>query len=63
MKNIGEVLTKARKTTLVKKAQKGKDMGAPGKNFDKIAASSGGGDKGKRIAGAMFWRKAKQGTL
>mgnify|MGYP003346196414 CR=1 FL=1 len=37
-----------------KKARAGKDIGKPGKNFAKIAAKSGGGEKGKRIAGAVL---------
>ena len=37
-----------------KKAAAGKDIGKPGKNFSKIAAKSGGGEKGKRIAGAVL---------
>ena len=37
-----------------KKAAAGKDIGKPGKNFAKIAAKSGGGEKGKRIAGAVL---------
>ncbi len=37
-----------------KKAAAGKDIGKPGKNFDKIVKSSGGGEKGKRIAGAVL---------
>ena len=37
-----------------KKAAAGKDIGKPGKNFAKIAKSSGGGEKGKRIAGAVL---------
>ena len=36
------------------KARAGKDIGKPGKNFAKIAKSSGGGEKGKRIAGAVL---------
>ena len=31
-----------------------KDLGKPGKNFDKIARKSGGGEKGARIAGAIL---------
>lgn len=27
--------------------------------FAKIAAKSGGGEKGKRIAGAVFWKMAR----
>ena len=37
-----------------KAARAGKDIGKPGKNFAKIAAKSGGGEKGKRIAGAVL---------
>lgn len=44
----------ARKTYSAKAAAKGKDLGKPGKNFAKIAKSSGGGEKGKRIAGAVL---------
>lgn len=37
-----------------KDAAAGKDIGKPGKNFDKIAAKAGGGEKGKKIAGAIL---------
>ena len=37
-----------------KKAAAGKDIGKPGKNFAKIAKSSGGGEKGQKIAGAVL---------
>lgn len=37
-----------------KKARAGKDIGKPGKNFAKIAASAGGGAKGRRVAGAVL---------
>jgi len=37
-----------------KKARAGKDIGKPGKNFAKIEKSAGGGEKGKRIAGAVL---------
>ena len=37
-----------------KAARAGKDIGKPGKNFAKIAKSSGGGEKGQRIAGAVL---------
>jgi hypothetical protein len=50
-----------------KKARSGADMGAKGKNFDKIAASAGAkyGSKaaGERVAGAIFQRKRRAGTL
>jgi len=44
----------ARKTYSAKAAAKGKDLGKPGKNFNKIARKAGGGAKGKRIAGAIL---------
>ncbi len=37
-----------------KRAAAGKDIGKPGKNFSKIAKKAGGGEKGKRIAGAIL---------
>jgi hypothetical protein len=37
-----------------KAARAGKDIGKPGKMFSKIAAKSGGGEKGERIAGAIL---------
>lgn len=37
-----------------KAAAAGKDIGKPGKNFAKIAAKSGGGAKGARVAGAIL---------
>lgn len=43
-----------RKSYSAKKAAAGKDIGMPGKNFDKIAAKAGGGEKGNRIAGAVL---------
>jgi hypothetical protein len=51
------------KSTAVKKAKAGTDMGKPGKNFKKIAAKAGGGEKGKKIAGAIFWKMRKAGKL
>ena len=42
-----------------KKAAAGKDIGKPGKNFEKIAKKSGGGEKGKRIAGAVLAKLRK----
>lgn len=48
-----------------KRAAAGKDIGKPGKNFAKIVKSSGGGDKGKRIAGAILakLRGLKEGDM
>ena len=37
-----------------KAGRAGKDLGKPGKMFSKIAAKSGGGEKGERIAGAIL---------
>lgn len=44
-----------------KKAAAGKDIGKPGKNFEKIAKKSGGGEKGKRIAGAVLAKLRAKG--
>jgi hypothetical protein len=55
------------KSQAAKKAVKGADMGAPGKNFSRIAAEAGAKygspEAGKRVAGAIFQRKRKAGTL
>jgi len=51
------------KSAAAKKARSGADMGKPGKNFSKIAAKAGGGEKGNRIAGAIFQKKRRAGTL
>jgi hypothetical protein len=37
-----------------KDAAAGKDIGKPGKMFGKIASKSGGGEKGKKIAGSIL---------
>jgi hypothetical protein len=49
-----EVAERATGDYSAKKAAAGKDLGKPGKNFAKIAKSSGGGEKGQRIAGAVL---------
>lgn len=54
-------LTKKQKSSVAKKASAGKDIGKKGKNFAKIAASAGGGEKGKRIAAAAMWKNIKRG--
>ena len=46
------------KSALVKKATAGKDIGKPGKSFDKVAKAAGGGEKGKKIAAAAMWKNA-----
>lgn len=50
----GEGMSESDEDYSAKKARAGKDIGKPGKNFAKIAKSSGGGEKGKRIAGAVL---------
>lgn len=55
-------MSKARKSSIVKQARAGKDIGKPGKGFAKVAAAAGGGAKGKRIAAAAMWKSlAKKG--
>lgn len=51
------------KSAAAKKARSGADMGKKGKNFSKIAKKAGGGEKGDRIAGAIFQKKRRAGTL
>jgi hypothetical protein len=53
-------LTKKEKSNTVKDAKAGKDIGKPGKSFDKVAKAAGGGEKGTKIAAAAMWKnKAK----
>lgn len=59
-KNIREVLSKSK---AAKEARSGKDMGKPGKGFAKIAKKAGGGEKGDRVAGAVFQRMREAGKL
>jgi hypothetical protein len=49
-------MSKGEKSAVVKKAQAGKDIGKPGKSFDKVAKAAGGGEKGKKIAAAAMWK-------
>ena len=51
-------MSKGEKSSLAKKAAAGKDIGKPGKSFDKIASKAGGGEKGKKIAAAAMWKNA-----
>jgi hypothetical protein len=53
-------LSKKEKSSVAKKAQKGGDIGKPGKNFDKVAKKAGGGEKGKKIAAAAMWKNIKE---
>ncbi len=60
----GKVMSKS---MAVKTAKKGMDMGKPGKNFAKIAASAGkkygSAAAGKRVAGAIFQKMRRKGAL
>jgi hypothetical protein len=49
-------MSKAEKSAVAKKASAGKDIGKPGKSFDKVAKAAGGGEKGKKIAAAAMWK-------
>jgi len=51
-------MTTKEKSSLAKKASAGKDIGKPGKNFEKVAKKAGGGEKGKKIAAAAMWKNA-----
>ena len=51
---LAESLAVAEAGYSAKAGRAGKDLGKPGKNFAKIAAKSGGGEKGQRIAGAVL---------
>ena len=51
-------MSKKEKSAVVKKAKAGKDIGKPGKSFDKVAKSAGGGEKGEKIAAAAMWKNA-----
>ena len=53
-------LSKEKKSAVVKKAKAGGDIGKPGKGFDKLAKSAGGGEKGKKIAAAAMWKNIKE---
>ena len=55
-------LSKAKKSATVKDAKAGKDIGKPGKSFDKVAKSAGGGEKGEKIAAAAMWKNIKETT-
>jgi hypothetical protein len=53
-------LSAAKKSAVVKDAKAGKDIGKPGKSFDKVAKSAGGGEKGEKIAAAAMWKNIKE---
>ena len=53
-------LSAAKKSAVVKDAKAGKDIGKPGKSFDKVAKKAGGGEKGEKIAAAAMWKNMKE---
>jgi hypothetical protein len=53
-------LSKKQRSSVVKKARAGKDIGSKGKNFDKVAKAAGGGEKGKKIAASIMWKDIKR---
>jgi hypothetical protein len=53
-------LSKKEKSSVVKKATAGEDIGKKGKMFAKIAEKAGGGKKGKKIAAAAMWKNIKK---
>jgi hypothetical protein len=55
-------LSKDKKSAVVKDAKAGKDIGKPGKGFDKLAKKAGGGEKGEKIAAAAMWKNIKETT-
>jgi len=55
-------LSAAKKSAVVKDAKAGKDIGKPGKSFDKLAKKAGGGEKGEKIAAAAMWKNIKETT-
>ena len=59
----GKGIPEKKKSDIVKKARRGEDMFGKGKEFKKIADEAGkrygDEDAGKRVAGAIFWKKAK----
>lgn len=61
---MGKVMSKSQ---AAKKAKAGKDLGKKGKNFNKIAAKAGkkygSAAAGKKVAGAIFQKKRRAGTL
>lgn len=56
-------LTKKQKSSVVKKAKAGEDLGKPGKEFKKIEdkAKKSGAKDPKAVAGAVFWKNVKRG--
>lgn len=62
--NPSKGMTKEEKSTVVKAAKAGKDIGKPGKAFEDIAAKAaeqyGSEEAGKRVAAAAMWKNIKK---
>lgn len=60
-------MAKLTRSQAAKQARAGKDMGKKGKNFKKIADKAakkyGSKERGKKVAGAVFWKMQKKGKL
>lgn len=58
-------LSKKKRTSVVKAARAGKDIGKKGKSFAKVAAKAarkyGSAEAGRRVAGAAMWKNIKRG--
>lgn len=44
------------RSSVVKQARAGKDIGKKGKGFAAVAKAAGGGMKGRKIAAAAMWK-------
>lgn len=57
-------LSAKKKSDVVKKAEKGEDIGKKGKGFDKVAAKAakeyGSKEAGERVAAAALWKNIKR---
>ena len=57
-------LSAKQRSAIAKKASSGKNVGKPGKNFDKVASNAakryGSAEAGKRVAAAAMWKNAKR---
>lgn len=64
MKKPSMGLSKKTKSSIVKKAIAGKDIGKKGKGFAAIVAKATpkyGAERAKKIAGAAMWKSLKKG--
>lgn len=58
-------LTKKQKSSIVKKAKKGGDIGKPGKHFKDVVAKAakkyGSKERGEKVAAAALWKNIERG--